>query len=143
MKEEKELIKKAQKDPEIFSQLYDRYYPQIFGYVLKRVANLEVAQDITSETFFKALRKLWQFRWQNISFSAWLYRIANNEIANYSREAIERMKEESSAAMEKAKKIIEKEKGISIQAIRIKESLDQNFVLQKMRYIFDTPQMLN
>ena len=85
LKEEKELVKKAKKDPEIFSQLYDRYYSQIFGYILKRVANLEIAQDITSETFFKALKKLWQFRWRNISFSAWLYRIASNEIANYYR----------------------------------------------------------
>jgi len=83
--EEKELIKRAKKDPKVFGELYDEYYPQIFGYILKRVANLEIAQDITSETFFKALKKLWQFRWRNISFSAWLYRIANNEIANYFR----------------------------------------------------------
>ncbi len=85
LKEEKELIKKAQKDPEIFAKLYDEHYPKIFGYILKRVANFEIAQDITSETFFKALKKLCQFRWWNISFSAWLYRIANNEIANYYR----------------------------------------------------------
>ena len=85
LKEEKELIKLAQKDPEVFAKLYDEYYPKIFGYILKRVANFEIAQDITSETFFKALKKLWQFRWRNISFSAWLYRIANNEIANYYR----------------------------------------------------------
>ena len=85
LKEEKELIKQAQKDPEVFAKLYDEYYPKIFGYILKRVANFEITQDITSETFFKALKKLWQFRWRNISFSAWLYRIANNEIANYFR----------------------------------------------------------
>ena len=85
LKEEKELVKRAQKDPEVFAKLYDEYYPKIFGYILRRVANLEIAQDITSETFFKVLKKLWQFRWQNISFSAWLYRIANNEIANYYR----------------------------------------------------------
>ena len=85
LNEEKELIKQAQKDPEVFAKLYDEYYPKIFGYTLKRVANFEIAQDITSETFFKALKKLWQFRWRNISFSAWLYRIANNEIANYFR----------------------------------------------------------
>jgi len=82
---EKDLIKRAQKEPEAFAKLYDKYYPQIFGYILKRVANLEIAQDITSETFFKALKSLWKFRWKNISFSAWLYRIANNEIANYYR----------------------------------------------------------
>lgn len=83
--DEKELIKKAQKEPEAFAKLYDKYYPQIFGYILRRVADLEIAQDTTAETFFKALKKLWQFRWRNVSFSAWLYRIANNEIANYYR----------------------------------------------------------
>ena len=97
LKEENELVKEAQKDPEVFAKLYDEHYPKIFGYILKRVANFEIAQDITSETFFKALKKLWQFRWRNISFGvypvghrrcsfgAWLYRIANNEIANYYR----------------------------------------------------------
>ncbi|MCD6550128.1 sigma-70 family RNA polymerase sigma factor, partial [bacterium] len=83
--DEKDLIKKAQKEPEAFGKFYDKYYPQIFGYILKRVVDLEIAQDITSETFFKALKNLWKFRWKNISFCAWLYRIANNEIANYFR----------------------------------------------------------
>ena len=83
--DEKDLIKRAQKEQEAFVKLYDKYYPQIFGYILKRVADLEIAQDITSEAFFKALKNLWKFRWKNISFSAWLYRIANNEIANYFR----------------------------------------------------------
>ena len=84
-KEEKELVKRAQKEPEAFAKLYDKYHPQIFGYILKRVANLEIAQDVTSETFLKALKNLWKFRWKNISISSWFYRIANNEIANYFR----------------------------------------------------------
>jgi RNA polymerase sigma-70 factor (ECF subfamily) len=85
MAEEEDLIEKAKKDPEAFSELYEKYYSQIFGYILKRVADLEIAQDVTSETFLKALKNLWQFRWKNIPFSAWLYRIANNEIVNYFR----------------------------------------------------------
>ena len=85
LSEEKELIKEAKKNPEVFGELYEEYHPQILGYILKRTANLEIAQDITSETFFKALKKLWQFQWKNIPFSAWLYRIANNEIANFYR----------------------------------------------------------
>ena len=84
-KEEKELIQLAQKDPEVFAQIYAQYYPRIFEYALKRTANLQVAQDITSETFFKALRKLWQFRWRNVPFSSWLYRIATNEARQYFR----------------------------------------------------------
>lgn len=85
LNEEKELIKKAKKDPQVFGEIYDRYYSQIFGYILKRVANLDIAKDICSETFLKALKNLWKFRWKNISFSFWLYRIANNEIANFFR----------------------------------------------------------
>jgi len=85
LNEEKELIKVTQKDPENFAKIYVLYYPRIFGYAFKRTANLEIAQDITSETFFKALKKLWQLRWRNTSFSSWLYRIATNEINLYLR----------------------------------------------------------
>ena len=83
--EEKELIEQAKKDPEAFGKLYDNYYSQIFGYILKRVVNLDMARDICSETFLKALKNIWKFRWKNISFSFWLYRIANNEISNFFR----------------------------------------------------------
>jgi len=87
LSEEKELVRQAQKAPDAFAKLYDQYYPKVFGYILRRTANLEVAQDITSETFLNALRKLWQFRWRNISFSSWLYKIAANEINQYFRKA--------------------------------------------------------
>jgi RNA polymerase sigma-70 factor (ECF subfamily) len=85
--EERELVRQAQKSPDAFAELYDQYYPRIFGYVLRRTANLETAQDITSETFLKALKKLWQFQWRNISFSPWVYKIATNEVNQYFRKA--------------------------------------------------------
>jgi len=87
LSEEKELVRQAQKAPDAFAKLYDQYYPRIFGYILRRTANLEAAQDLTSETFFNALNKLWQFRWRNVSFSSWLYKIAANEINQYFRKA--------------------------------------------------------
>jgi RNA polymerase sigma-70 factor, ECF subfamily len=52
---------------------------------LRRVGSVHIAQDIVSETFFKALDRLWQFRCRNISISSWLYRIATNEINLYFR----------------------------------------------------------
>jgi RNA polymerase sigma-70 factor (ECF subfamily) len=85
--EEKKLVRQAQKTPNAFAELYDHYYPKIFGYVLRRTASLEAAEDITSETFLKALGRLWQFRWRNVPFSSWLYRIATNEINQYFRKA--------------------------------------------------------
>jgi RNA polymerase sigma-70 factor (ECF subfamily) len=87
LSEEKKLVRQAQKAPDAFAKLYDQYYPRIFGYVLRRSANIEAAQDITSETFLKALAKLWQFQWRNISFSSWLYKIATNEVNQYFRKA--------------------------------------------------------
>ena len=85
--EEKKLVRQARKSPDAFAQLYDQYYPKIFGYVLRRSANIEAAQDITSETFLKALGKLWQFQWRNVPFSSWLYKIAANETNQYFRKA--------------------------------------------------------
>ena len=87
LSEEKRLVRQARKSPDAFAKLYDQYYPKIFGYVLRRSASIEVAQDITSETFLKALGKLWQFQWRNVSFSSWLYKIATNEINQYFRKA--------------------------------------------------------
>jgi RNA polymerase sigma-70 factor (ECF subfamily) len=83
--EEKELVERARRDPEVFGKLYDQYYSRIFNYVLRRVANIEIAQDITSEVFFKALKNLRQFHWRNVPFSSWLYRIATNQITDYFR----------------------------------------------------------
>jgi RNA polymerase sigma-70 factor (ECF subfamily) len=89
--EEKELVERAQRDPEGFGKLYDQYYSQIFNYVLRRVANIEIAQDITSEAFFKALNNLRQFHWRNVPFSSWLYRIAINQITDYFRKGKQEM----------------------------------------------------
>jgi RNA polymerase sigma-70 factor (ECF subfamily) len=86
LENQKEIIAKANKDPERFGELYDEYYSKILGYCLKRTANIQIAEDLTSEVFFKALNKLWQFRWRNISFSSWLYKIATNEINDYYKE---------------------------------------------------------
>jgi len=82
LEHEKELVNRAQTDADAFAQLYDEYYPKIFGYVLKRTASVETAKDITSEVFLKALQTIKRFQWRNISFSAYLYRIADHEISN-------------------------------------------------------------
>ena len=81
--QEQVLVLKARSDPNAFGELYDAYYPQIFGYILRRTANVKIAEDITSEVFFAAIKNISKFRWQGVPFSAWLYRIANNKTANY------------------------------------------------------------
>lgn len=82
---ERELIDQAKHDPEAFGHLYDRNYSSILNYCIRRTGDIELAHDITSETFVKALKNIDRFEWRDVSFSAWLYRIAGNEIASYFR----------------------------------------------------------
>jgi len=85
LNQEKILVDSAKTNPEAFGALFDEYYSKILGYSIKRTGDVHLAEDITAETFYKAQRKLWQFKWQGVPFSAWLYRIATNEINYYFR----------------------------------------------------------
>jgi RNA polymerase sigma-70 factor (ECF subfamily) len=83
--DETEIINDAKRDYRAFDYLYEKYMPQIFNYVMFRVYQRETAEDIVSIVFFKAMKNLGMFHWRKIPFSAWLYRIAFNEICNYSK----------------------------------------------------------
>ncbi|MBN2104712.1 RNA polymerase sigma factor [bacterium] len=78
-KEEK-WIELSKRDPEAFQYIFNKYHHQIFNFVLRRVYCHDTAQDITANVFMKALEKIHQFKCKGIPFSAWLYRIAINEI---------------------------------------------------------------
>ena len=82
---EQQCVLAAQQDPDAFGVLFDAYYSKILSYLVRRTGEAALAQDLTSETFIKAYTKLWQFRWRSISFSAWLYRIATNELRMHFR----------------------------------------------------------
>jgi RNA polymerase sigma-70 factor (ECF subfamily) len=85
IKSEEDEIKLAQKDPKAFEPLYNRYFERITQYVYHRVDSKELAFDITANTFYKALHKLSGYRSKGLPFSAWLYRIAFNEIQQHYR----------------------------------------------------------
>lgn len=85
IEEEHQIIQQAQTDPEAFGRIFDSYYLKIFNYCLRRTQHRQVAEDLTAEIFFKALNSLKKFRWQNMPFGAWLFKIAHNEVVNYFR----------------------------------------------------------
>lgn len=70
-------------DTEAFGQLYDRYVTGIFRYVYFRVGNTHLAEDLTAETFLRALRSLHTFQWKGKDFAAWLTTIARNLINDH------------------------------------------------------------
>lgn len=83
--QERDLINRAKHDISAFDFLYDTYFPKIFKFVMYRVQNRHIAEEIVSNVFFKAMNKLALFKWRSLPFSAWLYRISISEISNYFR----------------------------------------------------------
>ena len=77
---EQDQIRAAKKDVSKFDVLYKKYFEQIFLFILKRVESEEIAADITSKVFLKALTNLQKYKEMGLPFSSWLFRIARNEI---------------------------------------------------------------
>ncbi|WP_027862934.1 sigma-70 family RNA polymerase sigma factor [Marmoricola sp. URHB0036] len=65
-------------DSEAFGQLYDHYQASVYRFLYYRVGSVPLAEDLTAETFFRALRSMSSFRWQGKDFGAWLMTIARN-----------------------------------------------------------------
>jgi RNA polymerase sigma-70 factor (ECF subfamily) len=65
-------------DSEAFGMLYDHYHVSVYRFVYYRVGSVALAEDLTSECFFRALRSMGSFRWQGKDFGAWLMTIARN-----------------------------------------------------------------
>jgi RNA polymerase sigma-70 factor (ECF subfamily) len=65
-------------DKEAFGLLYDHYHSSVYRFLFYRTRSQALAEDLTSETFFRALRSMSGFRWQGKDFGAWLMTIARN-----------------------------------------------------------------
>jgi RNA polymerase sigma-70 factor (ECF subfamily) len=77
---ENDSVEAAKKDPKQFEALYKKYYEQIFRYIHQRMDDKEMAFDITSQVFLKAMINLPKYKYKGVPFSSWLYRIAMSEV---------------------------------------------------------------
>jgi len=86
VQDEESLIRRAQhRDQEAFAQLYEEHFDKIYRYVTLRIGNETEAEDMTQQVFLNALRSISSFKWKGIPFSAWLFRIAHNQVVDYLR----------------------------------------------------------
>ncbi len=83
--EDRDLVERAKHDPDAFGALYDRYFPQIYRFAYSRVRDQSLAEDVTSEVFFKALRNIKRYTYAGHPFSSWLYQITLNAVADHYR----------------------------------------------------------
>jgi RNA polymerase sigma-70 factor (ECF subfamily) len=79
-----DLVARAQAgEAEAFGLLYDRYLDLVYRYIYYRVGGAALAEDLASETFLRALRRIDSFSWQGRDFAAWLVTIARNLITDH------------------------------------------------------------
>ncbi|MCX5074838.1 MULTISPECIES: ECF subfamily RNA polymerase sigma factor, BldN family [unclassified Streptomyces] len=79
-----DLVERAQAgEAEAFGRLYDQYSDTVYRYIYYRVGGKATAEDLTSETFLRALRRISTFTWQGRDFGAWLVTIARNLVADH------------------------------------------------------------
>ncbi len=111
-----EDIQAAQKDAAAFHPLYDRYYEQIFRFVYRRTSDEALSADLCSQVFLKAMQKIHTYTFKGVPFSAWLYRIASNEVTQHYRNS-------------------QKNRIVSIQEARLEEMTEEidDFDYEKQR----------
>ncbi|MEU0132152.1 MULTISPECIES: ECF subfamily RNA polymerase sigma factor, BldN family [unclassified Streptomyces] len=79
-----DLVERAQAgEADAFGRLYDQYSDTVYRYIYYRVGGKATAEDLTSETFLRALRRISTFTWQGRDFGAWLVTIARNLVADH------------------------------------------------------------
>lgn len=83
---DQELARRARHDREAFGILYERHVTPIYRYVFYRVGNIEDAEDLTARVFARALKHIHNYNDRGVPFTAWLYRIAHNVVANFHRD---------------------------------------------------------
>lgn len=86
------LIDRAKKgDRHSFALLYRGHVHLVYRYLAYRLPNRSLAEDLTAEVFLRALRKISDFQWRGVEFSAWLVRIARNVLLDHLKSAGNRL----------------------------------------------------
>ena len=102
------LVERAQAgDAEAFGELYDRYVDLVYRYIYYRVGTSQLAEDLTSETFLRALRRISTFTWQGRDVGAWFVTIARNLIADHYKSGRYRLEMTTDDIVETGSRLVE------------------------------------
>ncbi len=86
MQNEESLIRRAQQsDPVALTQIYEENFDRIYRYIAIKIGDRTEAEDLTQQVFLKAMQSISSYQWKGMPFSAWLYRIAHNQIVDHVR----------------------------------------------------------
>lgn len=133
--EEQALAQSTKGDKQAFGVLYDKYAGRIYNYIYYRTGSNQDAEDLTSRVFFRAMRHITNYTDRGVPFSAWLYRIAHNLVANWHRDSSRRQEVELEDGYRASK-------GDEYPEIALEESEEQNALLGLIRRLPEERQQL-
>jgi RNA polymerase sigma-70 factor (ECF subfamily) len=85
-KEEERLVREAVSgNQNAFTTLYNEHFDRVYRYVYFRTSKRNEAEDLTQEVFLKALQSIGSYKWREVPFAAWLFRIAHNLVIDHAR----------------------------------------------------------
>jgi RNA polymerase sigma-70 factor (ECF subfamily) len=122
-------------DKTAFGELYDKFATRIYNYVYYRTGSTQDAEDITSRVFFRAMRHITNYTDRGVPFSAWLYRIAHNLVANWHRDSSRHQEVELEDGYRA-------NKGDEHPEIALLESEEQNALMRLIRNLPEERQQL-
>lgn len=127
IKEEYLILERSKKDSRAFGELYEKYFDRIFNFIYRQTDDEDLAADLCSQTFLNVLKNVDRYQFRGVPFSAWLYKIATNEVNKFYR---------------KRKNI----KVFSIEELRVRELMeqanedwDEELIQELLRYLNNLP----
>jgi len=129
------LDKAIQGDEEAFSLLYKENVKKIYNYIYYRTGNTHDAEDLTARVFQRALGHITKYQKTNVPFTAWLYRIAHNLVANWHRDNSRRKEVPIEEQVDLKQKI-------DIPEREIEKRQELEFLLKAIRKLSNERQML-
>jgi len=92
VQDEESLVRRAQQhDQAALTQLYEENFDRIYRYIVLKIGDRIEAEDMTQQVFLNALKSISSFKWKGMPFSAWLFRIAHNQVVDYFRKKAKRV----------------------------------------------------
>ncbi len=79
------ILEQSKKNPRAFGELYEKYYDRIFNFIFRQTDDEDLTADLCSQAFLIALKNLERYEFRGVPFSAWLYKIASNEVNKHYR----------------------------------------------------------
>ncbi len=127
IKHEFEILRRARNDPKAFGVLYEKHYDRIFNYIYRQTDDEDLTADLCSQTFLIALKNLEKYEFRGVPYSAWLYKIASNEVNKHYRQK-------------------KRDKVFSLEEVRVRElfemaneNWDEELIQQLLRFLKQLP----